>query len=204
MELEMRESVTDLRAFSEAVLADVGAAIQILRLAGQEFGAAADCPVRIEDCISELGPRACLGAVAKGSFVGVHTPAGREFWVHAKDVAQYFKLFAGLGAPGITPDQAYLTGLLHALGALPAVLGWGHVGLEGDAARIALALAEQWRLPRFVVDFFGEVLLPGHCPAWAKFVTVAHHPAKESWLDCPLAAAQNLSLRRAAGSSTQR
>jgi HD-like signal output (HDOD) protein len=204
MELEVRGSATDLRAFTEAVLADVGATIQILRLAGQEFPAAADSPARVEDCISELGPRTCLEAAAKGSFVGMHTHTARQFWVHAEDVAQYFKLFAGLGAPGITPDQAYLTGLLHALGALPAVLGWGNVGLDGDAAQVALALAEQWRFPRFVIDFFGEVLLPGHCPAWAKFVTVAHHPAKESWLECPLAAAQNLSLRRVGRAAIQK
>ena len=200
MELLLRESATDLGAFSDAVLADAGAAIQILRLAGQEYGAAAYRPVRIEDCISELGPQACLNIAAKGALFGSMPPrANSAFWAHAREAAQYFKMFAAHGAPGITPDQAYLTGLLHALGALPAVLGWEHVGLHGDSARLALAIAEQWRLPRFVIDFFGEVLLPGHCPAWAKFITVAHHPAKESWLECPLVRAQGLSLRNAAG-----
>ena len=200
MELLARESATDLGAFSDAVLADAGATIQILRLAGQEYGTAADRPERIEDCISELGPQACLNAAAKGALFGsMPSRANSAFWVHAREAAQYFKMFAVLDGLGITPDQAYLTGLLHALGALPAVLGWERFGLHGDPARLALAIAEQWQLPRFVIDFFSEVFLPGSCPAWAKFITVAHHPAKESWLECPLVRAQGLSLRNAAG-----
>ena len=184
MELLARESATDLGAFSDAVLADAGATIQILRLAGQEYGTAADRPERIEDCISELGPQACLNAAAKGALFGsMPSRANSAFWVHAREAAQYFKMFAVLDGLGITPDQAYLTGLLHALGALPAVLGWERFGLHGDPARLALAIAEQWQLPRFVIDFFSEVFLPGSCPAWAKFITVAHHPAKESWLE---------------------
>ena len=44
MELELHESSTDLRGFSEAVLGDVGATIQILRLAGRNTDRRATAP----------------------------------------------------------------------------------------------------------------------------------------------------------------
>lgn len=187
MEFELSESSTDLRGFSEAVLGDVGATIQILRLAGQEYGAAINRPVRVEDCISDLGPRACLNAAARGSLLGgMRQRTTSAFWEHSREVAQYFRLFAMQVPSDISPDQAYLAGLLHGLGALPAVLAWGRYGTSSDPARAALEMTGRWHFPRFVRDFFYEVLMPGNCPEWSNFITVAHHPAKESWVECPL------------------
>lgn len=204
LELELHGTATDLREFSDAVLGDVGATIQVLRLAGLQYGAEVDRPLRIEDCISDLGPRACLNAIAKGSVLrGVRQHASSQFWSHAKEVAQYFRIFAGQLSSGIRPDQAYLAGLLHALGALPAILQWGQVGSYPDPARAALAMAEGWHLPAFLRDFFSEVLMPGKCPEWSNFITIAHLPAKESWVDCPLVAAP-LQARLAAFSARWR
>jgi len=187
MELELHQSATDLRRFAEVVLGDIGAALQILRLAGQEYASDTDRPIRMEDCISALGPGECLNAVAQGSLLkGVRQQASVAMWSHSKEVAQYFGLFAAQASAGIRPDQAYLVGLLHTLGALPAILDWARYGISGDPACVAIEIAEGWRLPRFVRNFFTEVLMPGHSPEWAKFITVAHHPAKESWVDCPL------------------
>lgn len=187
MELEVRENSTDLRAFSDAVLGDLGATIQILRMAGQEYGAAVDRPVRVEDCISDLGPRACVYAVANGALVrGIPQQTKSEIWAHSREVAQYFRLFAANGPSGVQPDQAYLAGLLHAMGNLPALLDWNNHRVPADPAKAAVAMAERWNFPRFLRDFFGEVLMPGHCPQWSSFITVAHHAAKESWVDCPL------------------
>jgi len=195
MEFELHESATDLRGFSEAVLGDVGAAIQILRLAGQEYGAALDRPIRVEDCISDFGPRACLNAVARGSLLrGMRQHASSDVWAHSREVAQYFRMLAVRAQAVISPDQAYLAGLLHALGALPSVLGWARYGVPGDPARVALGLAERWCFPRFLQDFFGEILMPGHSPEWANYITVAHHPAKESWAGCPLVAARRFAF----------
>ena len=189
MELELHESATDLRGFSEAVLEDLGATIQVLRFAGREYGAATDRPVRVQDCISALGPRECLNAAAKGSLLrGNRQQASVAMWAHSREVAQYFSLFAAQASGSISPDQAYLAGLLHALGALPAILGWGRYGVSGDPSSIALEIADQWRLPFYLKEFFTEVAMPGRCPQWSKFITVAHHPAKESWVECPLRA----------------
>lgn len=189
MELELHESSTDLRGFSEAVLGDAGATIQILRIAGSEYGSASDRPVRLEDCISALGPRACLNATARGCLIkGIRQHASVEMWTHSRETAQYFKLLAARSSSNVSPDQAYLAGLLHCLGALPAVLDWKGCGISDDPARVALELAELWHLPRFVREFFSEVFMPGHSPEWSSFITIGHHPAKESWADCPLVA----------------
>lgn len=187
LEFELHESATDLRGFSDAVLSDVGATIQILRLAGRNYGTTLDRPLRMEDCISDLGPQACLDAAAEGSLVrGVRQHASLPFWIHAKEVAQYFRLFAAQTSTSVHPDQAYLAGLLHALGALPSILQWNQSGIPAYPARAALGMAEAWHFPRFLRDFFSELVMPGNSPQWSNFITVAHHPAKESWAGCPL------------------
>ncbi len=187
MELELHEISTSLCGFSEAVLSDMGATIQILRLVGEEYGAATDRPIRIEDCISDLGPRACVQAVASDTLLkGDRQQAVPVVWAHSREAAQYFKLFAAQASTRISPDQAYVAGLLHALGALPSMLGWARHGIEGSPARIAVELAESWHLPHFLKDFFLEVEMSGQSPEWSNFIAVAHHPAKESWLACPL------------------
>lgn len=190
MEFELSEGTAELRSFAEIVLRDIGATIEVLRLAGKEYGAATDRPVRVEDCISDLGPRACLLAMTRNSLQDGCRQASAEVWAHSREVAQYFKLLAAQAPGRVSPDQAYVAGLLHALGALPSVLGWDRHGIAGAPARIAVELTERWHLPQFLKDFFSEILMPGHSTEWSNFITVAHHPAKESWLDCPLVAAR--------------
>ena len=60
LELAVRERVVDLSEVTQLVLGDLGAAIQIMRLAGRE-----GLSGRMENCISGLGVQACLDAVAR-------------------------------------------------------------------------------------------------------------------------------------------
>lgn len=187
MELQLQENSVDLRRFSEAVLGDLGATIQILRLAGQEYGTAEDRPVRIEDCISDLGLSACVEAAARGTFVrGIQQRADLEMWTHSREVAGYFRQLAENMPGGTSPDQAYLAGLLHAIGALPGQLGWHRSELTGNRALTALKLAERWRFPGFIKDFFCEVLIPGYHPYWSKMLVAAHQLTEDSGARCPL------------------
>lgn len=204
MEFELHESSTNLRGFSAAVLEDVGATIQILRLAGQEYGAAIDRPLRVEDCISDLGPRACLNAAAAGSLLdGNRQHAHLEMWAHSREVAQRFRLLAEQAPSRISPDQAYLAGLLHAMGALPAVLAWGRGGLSAHPPEAALSMAEQWHFPHFLQEFFAEILMPGYSREWANFTSLPYGSAQESWLRRPARRATILSFPYAS-SSTRR
>jgi len=187
MELQLHACSVDLSAFTETVLGDLGATIQILRLAAREYGAADSRPVRIEDCISDLGLTACFHAAAGGPFVkGGHRRASFEIWTHSRVIANYCRLAAEEMPGSVNPDHAYLGGLFHALGALPAALGWQWNGMTGNRALTALKLAERWRFPGYVKDLFSEMLIPGYHHGWSKVLHVAHELASDSWARCPL------------------
>jgi hypothetical protein len=187
MEFLLQESPVDLRGFTEVVLGDLGATIQILRLAGREYGSAEDGPVRIEDCISDLGLMACFNAAAQGTFTRGIRPqrADFEIWMHSREIAKHFRLLAEETGGAINPDQAYMCGLLHALGSLPGVLGWQWHESADYHPLSALKLAEQWCFPRYVKDFFCEIMMP-YDPHWSELLATAHQIARGSWARCPV------------------
>jgi len=187
MEFQLHESSVDLRKFSDAVLGDLGATIQILRLAGREYEFAEDCPTRIEDCISDLGLTACFNAVSRGTLSrSSQQRANFEIWTHSREIAQHFRALAEEAPGAVSPDQAYVAGLLHAIGALPEVLGWHWSETPSNRALSALKLAERWRLPRYVKDFFCETVMPGYNTHWSELLATAHHLARTNWARCPL------------------
>jgi hypothetical protein len=188
MEFQLQEFSVDLRAVSEIVLGDLGATIQVLRLAGREYGDSDGRPVRIEDCISDLGLKACLRAAAAGTMAwGVRQRAVVEMWEHSREIAHTCRLIAEETPGFINPHQAYMAGLLHGIGALPALLGW-----ERNAAYYrpfsAVELAERWAFPAFLKEFFHTVSKPGWNSQWSKLMSTAHRFA-ESSAYCPLVSA---------------
>jgi hypothetical protein len=192
MEFQLRENSVDLRRFTDVVLGDLGATVQILRLAGQEYGSSDDCPVRIEDCISDLGLTACLNAAARGTFAGgVQQRADFEIWTHSREIAKHCRLIAeemtgSVNRGSINPDQAYMAGLLHAIGALPEFLGWQRGEVADGRVLSALKLSDRWCFPHYLKDFFNEMLIPGYDPRWSQFLSAAHQLAGASWARCPL------------------
>lgn len=173
LDLMVQETCVDLHRMSQLVLADVGAALQILRLAGRHYGTAEDRPVRISDCISDLGLRACLKAVSAQT-ISRH---GRQnellaFWDHSREVARNSKLLAEEMLE-IDPEEAYLAGLLHGIGFLPALLQWKDSGVA-DPALTGVRLAKRWALPRCVTELCNEMQLPGYATGWSGIVRKAH------------------------------
>ena len=52
---------------------------------------------------------------------------------------------------GISPEQAHLAGLLHEIGRLPALLGWGVPNLDlGNTTAVGRALLREWQLPAYL------------------------------------------------------
>jgi hypothetical protein len=184
LDLMVQEPCVDLREMSQLVLSDLGAALQILRLAGREYGNAEGRPIRIEDCISELGLEACLKAVSAQTFArDGRQHAIAEFWDHSREIAQHSRLVADEMLDGY-PEEAYLAGLLHAIGLLPELLGWSESG-EADAALVGLRFATRWSLPACVTEFFREVHFTGYPALWSGIVREAHQRANRSSIDCP-------------------
>lgn len=178
MELQLQSSSVDLSEFAETVLSDLGATLQVLRMAGCEYGTDDERPMRIEDFICDFGPAACFEAVAKGAVVrGFQRRVVVEIWSHAREIARNAKHLAEMIPYAISPDRAYMAGMLHAIGSLPAVLEWGWSEASHDRASTGLKLAERWAFPSYLRDFFCEMMMPGYNPQWSEIIAEAHRLA---------------------------
>ena len=186
LELVAQEPSVDLAEMSQLVLDDLGATLQILRLAGREYGHTHGRPRRIEDCISLLGVNACLQAVSEETAARHRRhKAVAETWAHARETAQYSKQIAD-DLPGVNPNEAYLVGLLHSIGSLPGVLGWDAGGKSAaEAALNGFQIAKNWSLPRPVLEFFSETQTAECKTGWSEVVRSAHLRATRSSVKCP-------------------
>ena len=182
MDLGALEKPVDLREMAQVVLGDPGATIQILRLVGRERAFGEERAARIEDCISALGVLACVEAVSRRTVSRAKDkPAIVEAWSHAKEIAEGCKRIAVESAASIGPDEAYLTGLLHELGSLPAILDWGAAPIiSSDPDLAGLKLAEEWFLPQCVVDYFSELGNRRASSRWTGIVQRAHEMTESS------------------------
>lgn len=196
LDLLVRETCVDLREMSELVSSDLGATLQILRLAGREYGMVQDRPTRIADCIADLGLRACLKAVSADTIGRQHCRDGiADLWAHSREIAVYSKLVAQERSD-IHPEEAYMVGLLHEIGLLPSLLGWRDLDLA-DEALIGFRLAKRWALPHFVTDFFSGLQSPQHASRWSAVVERAHLLAGQPQSERSIAREQRARLQLA-------
>ncbi len=186
LDLVVQEPSVNLREMSKLVLDDLGATLQILRLAGSEYGSSNDRPLRIEDCISSLGVHACMQAVSieKAARHGRQRDIA-EMWAHSREIAQFSKQVANK-LPETDPEQAYLVGLLHLIGYLPNVLGWNDTRKDSATEALnGLNMAKRWSLPHFVQQFFSDIQSTGCESEWSEIVRLAHQRATRSTIKCP-------------------
>jgi HD-like signal output (HDOD) protein len=176
MELMVRERTVDLGELSQLVLGDLGAAIQIMRLAGSEESLADARLARIEDCISGLGLEACLDAVSKQTLKrSARHPGMNAMWTHAREIAEICRTLAAESPLSANPEDAYLVGLFHAIGCLPVVLEWDRTTYLPDEPELAgLRMAQAWVLPPCVIDYFSELRPLSNGNRWRRLVERAH------------------------------
>ena len=177
LDILLQEPCIDLRVASELILSDVGATIQILRLIGSEYGFAAECPRRMEECIASLDSVAWFDAISARTIVcGREHSATTAVWKHCRLIAQYAQLVAE-SLEGVSPDDAYLVGLLHEIESLPTVLGWPNSGPSAAVSDMLLALESS--LPLFVLAAVRSA--KDSCPssAWRSILVAAHELAGE-------------------------
>jgi hypothetical protein len=175
LEILLHEPFIDLRKVSDLVLSDVGATIQILRLIGRECFFAADRPRRMDDCIASLDAGSWFDTMCKRTFAcDREHSAVTAVWKHCRLVAQYAQLVAE-SIEGIAPEDAYLVGLLHEIGEIPAVLGWPNGRSGASAPGASFAMEES--LPLFVLAAMRSA--NDSCPSstWKLILTAAHELA---------------------------
>jgi len=175
LEILLQEPCIDLGMVSELVLSDVGATIQILRLIGREYEFAAEHPSRMGDCIASLDAGTWFDAISARTFACDREHAATtSLWNHCRLVAQYAQLVAE-SLEGISPEEAYLVGLLHEIGAIPKVLRWPNDVL--DDRESASLLAMEGSLPLFVLSAIQSMNDSCSSCTWKIVLTSAHELA---------------------------
>jgi hypothetical protein len=175
LEILLHEPCIDLRMTSELVLSDVGATLQILRLVGREYEFATEHPCRMGDCLASLDAGTWFDAISARTFACDPEHAATSLlWNHSRLVAQYAQLVAE-SLDGISPEEAYLVGLLHEIGAIPQVLGWPDQG-PGSRESAAL-LAMEGSLPLFVLSAVRSMNDSSSSSRWRLVLTAAHELA---------------------------
>jgi hypothetical protein len=177
MEFCAQRPATNLRELAEIILGDLGAAIQIMHKAGLESILANPRPDRVEDYISALGVQGCMAAASRRTVTrGTNKSAIRETWSHSNEIARRCKLIAEESICGeVNPTEAYLTGLFHKIGSLPAMLDWdlSH-GLSSDPVHAGFMLADAWFLPQCIMEYFSELQDMGSSGRLTGMVRRAH------------------------------
>lgn len=174
LEMLLNEPCIDLRKASELVLSDVGATLKTLRLIGSDYDFNAELPCRMGECIASLDLGTWFGAMSVRTFAfDGRNPAATAFWKHSRLIAQYAQLVAE-SLDRTSPEDAYLVGLLHEVGAIPRVLGWPNCG--SGAHSVALSAIEG-SLPLFVLDAIRSLNDNCESSEWRFILTAAHELA---------------------------
>lgn len=175
LEILLHEPCIDLRMASELVLSDVGATIQVLRLVGREYELATEHPCRMGDCLASLDSSTWFEAVSARTFACDQEHAAiTSLWNHSRLVAQYAQLVAE-SLDHMSPEAAYLVGLLHEIEAIPTVLGWTNrnLGVRNSGALLTM----EGSLPVFVLTAIRSVNDTCSASVWKFILNAAHELA---------------------------
>jgi hypothetical protein len=193
LEILLNEPCIDLRMASELVLSDVGATIQILRLIGREYGITSERPIRMEDCLAGLEVDCWFGALSSHTFsCDAEHSATTAIWKHCRLVALYAKAVAE-SIEDISPESAYLVGLLHEIEAISGVLSPSCNG-AGSRERSALSAIEG-SLPLFVLAAIRTLNHASPTSTW-RFILTAAHQFADTLKDFDAAAARRMNLKQ--------
>lgn len=176
MELQIRKRAADLNEITRLILSDLGAALQIMRLASREYSHAESKARPVEEIVADIGLEACLEAMARRpARRSAEQPAVFETWAHSRKIAELCFEIAQSAPGSAHPADAYLVGLFHALGSLPGVLGWERgLPIAANPTLVGLRIAEAWAFPACVVEFFTERRKRQPSGHWVGMVDHAH------------------------------
>jgi hypothetical protein len=172
LDMLLQEHCVDLRMVSDLVLSDVGATLKILQMIAIEYETVAERPTRMVDCIASLDVNSWFGAISARTFVSDRRhSATTAVWKHSRLVAQYAQLVAE-SLEGISPEDAYMVGLLHGIGDIPVAMGWPY-GDRGRRDQSAL-LEMEGTLPPFVLNAIRGTSDSSDSSPWGFILNSAH------------------------------
>lgn len=172
LDMILHEPQIDLRMASELVLGDIGATIKTFQLINKEYDFAEGRPSRMGDCLASLDVTAWFSAISSRLFAcDREHSATTAVWKHCRLVAKYAQLVAE-SLDHISPEDAYLVGLLHGIGAIPRVLGYKCGNSGSRATSLLMALEEA--LPPFVLAALRSTKGSSPLSEW-RFILIAAH-----------------------------
>lgn len=123
LELLLQDRSLDLQMASEIILRDVGATLQVMRLMAKEPKLHGDRPFRMAQCLATLDVSTWFPVLAANTLASSNTSAEvAGMWKHCRGVAHFAKVIAeSLGE--ISPEDAYVAGLLHEVENIGSMLG---------------------------------------------------------------------------------
>jgi hypothetical protein len=170
LEMLLDAIYVDIGAAAACVLSDVGASIQVLNWTSRDYDAGASLPKRIVECIAGLDLREFLSHLCGRTMMSraEYAPV-LAVWDRCQQVAQNAYI-AAESIDGISPDDAYLAGLLDDRGAIADVLGWPGQGRKAVSA--GHVLASEQLLPSSVLPAFESS--GSHDMVWSLVLSGAH------------------------------
>lgn len=171
LDLLLNDSVIDLKGVAAVILSDAGATLQVLRLIGEEFPNEDDRPKRLEDCIVSLSLARCYQTVCAAPTPN-NGPHVAE-WQRCRRIAECARDLAA-DLDSISPDEAYLAGLLSRLGNVPHLLGWkDDDSLSSESKALGVMLAYHWNLPHYVLVAIQEQHKSDNSSKWRDILLQA-------------------------------
>jgi len=178
LEMVIQRSSIDISMATEIVSSDIGACIHLLRWAGRQYGFRQGGPTRISECVSIMDPELFLEILSARTFVSDAAHCG---WIVVQERCQRVAKFARLIAEsiiGVSPDDAYLVGLLHDKGSVGNVLGWWQdPAADKSCGEI---LAAEGSLPQSTSEAFAKLKENDPTSTWDLILNGAHELADSS------------------------
>ncbi len=174
-EMVTRRPSIDVSMATEIVSSDIGACIHLLRWAGRQYGFRQGGPTRISECIAIMDTEFFLEILSSRTFV---TDAAHCGWIVVREKCQRVGKFARLIAEsiiGVSPDDAYLAGLLHDKGDVGHVLGWSQDRTVVQSCGELLAM--EGSLPPSTSAAFAELKEDDPTSTWSFILSGAHELA---------------------------
>jgi HD-like signal output (HDOD) protein len=201
LELRLSAPVTDLRDITTIIRSDVGLTAQLLRLAAAEMESSSGKLTSISEIVVHVGVEELKTLVTRTKALPDNfsshpgSSVRQRFWMHSRLTALVAEELAAQ-CSGVSPEEAYLAGLLFYIGDFPSLLGWSSAGsTAADSRHVGYQIARAWGFPRPLADLIGrdrEVCITRESRALLDIVTDADTWASRLEF---LAARESLAIR---------
>ncbi len=178
LELMMGGPALDLRATVDLVSRDPVAVLRIFSAVAREFPETHNRPERLEECIVSLTSEDLLAALCQPPSPRSEQGALVAFARHSTTIAHFACVAAA--SLGLAEERAYLVGLLHAIGTLPAELGRAPMPVRAEELfQLGAAIARHHHVPAELRKALEAVHREDPRSLWVALIQAAHDLAAD-------------------------